>query len=73
MKSHGACHCGGKIVEKKYKLKEGYNNFKVFYRCQKDITHSYTEEQLADIDIQWHEAETKRLSTIMEKAGKIGV
>lgn len=51
MKSFGKCYCGEPIIVRSYKLKGSKSNFRRLFRCKKSVSHSYSDAQIAEMDI----------------------
>lgn len=51
---YGTCLvCKSPIIERYYKLKNT-DYFKRFYSCKKTISHSYSEDELDTVDVNYH-------------------
>lgn len=51
MKSYGKCYCGDPIIVRSYKLKGVGGNYRRLFRCRKSVAHSYSDAQIAEMDI----------------------
>lgn len=55
MKKYGKCPtCQADIVERVYKLNDGFNRFERVFACVNTISHSFSEDELKRFDIGYY-------------------